>query len=45
MMIELLSTEVTNKIASLAWDLLGSDGLLEPVERGWGCLRRPAWFR
>jgi alkylation response protein AidB-like acyl-CoA dehydrogenase len=31
MMIKLFSTEVMKKIASLAWDLLGSDGLLEPA--------------
>jgi alkylation response protein AidB-like acyl-CoA dehydrogenase len=30
MMIKLLSTEVMKRIASLAYDLLGSDGLLEP---------------
>ncbi len=31
MMIKLFSTEVMKKIAALSWDLLGSDGLLEPA--------------
>jgi alkylation response protein AidB-like acyl-CoA dehydrogenase len=31
MMIKLFSTEVMKKIAETSWDLLGSDGLLEPA--------------